>query len=357
MRRVLDITLTILAWCAVVAFVILGSLLARERRAAVHIGELRINIDDRADTRVVTREKITDWLLTAGVYPIVGRPLDSIDTGSIERLLESRPEVAEASAWTNLNGIASIRVTPRRPLFRMHTDDGHRFWYTTDGYILPDRGDYNVRGQLITGSVELPFPTTAAGSYADIQRANYLDYLERFTALEQERRSLTEQRRAARAAELTARNSGPKRFWSAARKKAFEVEKSEKIARAAQQQKNLTAALASLAQTKRLLKEKEQFSYQTHAFLPKLSNFVKSVEASEFWRVQMARIKVGGGVNGEAPQIEITPRLGGHVVVFGELDGTEGAKLDKLRIFYVAVSGVEYSRVDVRYKNQIICVH
>ena len=77
------------------------------------------------------------------------------------------------------------------------------------------------------------------------------------------------------------------------------------------------------------------------------------IAEDEFWNSQIAQIYV------ETPDdIELIPRVGAHVVKLGGVDDYE-TKLQKLKIFYerglTAVGWNQYSEVNLKFKNQIIC--
>ena len=96
----------------------------------------------------------------------------------------------------------------------------------------------------------------------------------------------------------------------------------------------------------------------------KLINFVKLTGSSTFWDAQIVQINVDGqGVTGglsywKEPQVELVPRVGRHVIIFGTLDDAQ-SKLDKLMLFYEKVLSYEgwdaYSVINLRYKGQIVC--
>ncbi|HTF03813.1 MAG TPA: hypothetical protein VK826_07290 [Bacteroidia bacterium] len=81
---------------------------------------------------------------------------------------------------------------------------------------------------------------------------------------------------------------------------------------------------------------------------------VKSIDADSFLRVQMAQLYVSRE-NG----FELIPRVGSHKIIFGSAEGVEG-KFKKLNLFYMYGLNTtgrwnEYSAIDLRYKNQIVC--
>jgi cell division protein FtsQ len=352
-------------WLAIAAYVVAAARYGHERRAGVKVAALKIAIVDTAGMRVVTPEKIKGWLAAAGIDPM-GLPIDSVDTRTMETRLAARAEVKHVSAWTDLGGNLTVRVEPRRPAFRVRTAGGYRFWYTEDGYLIRDRGDFAAYVPVVTGRVPFPFGPTVEGSYAEIKTAAWNDYLARFTAFDTERRSLTAQAAGLKAQIRSIRESTPKPLWSQSRRKTFIEGKAARIATLEAQRRETESGLRKIAGLEHELREKEKKSQQSLAFLSKLANFVGYIGASDFWSAQIVQINVKGedsGVSGDGvwsePLVELIPRAGDHIVMLGELDGTERERLENLRLFYLRGLWHEgwkaFTGIDIRYRNQIVC--
>ena len=358
-------------WCVIIGYIVTASIYSRDRRAEITVKELRVDIVDTSAIKTVSHAKVARWLREGGIDP-VGQSVNEAATltRTIEEYLAARPEVRHVSARTDLEGVLTVRIEQRTPLMRVRTENGYRFWFTTDGFILPDTGDIAAHVPVVTGNIPFPFSTPPShshssppsqGSYADLQRANYNDFLERFTALEDERRSLSSQLSATRSGIRAVQSKGPKRLWSRVRKKAFNDERAARLVELRKQAAGLEAQLVRLKSQKSVLAEKEKKSYQSHRFLSKLANFVESIGRDDFWSAGIVQINAAG-VNTKSwkePQLELIPRVGDHVVLLGELDGGEMERLEKLRLFYTRGLRHEgwdkYDYIDIKYKDQIVC--
>ena len=363
MSRAGNITIAILMWCAIAAYVVAATRYAHSRRASITVGSVRIAVVDTASSKLITTEKVTQWLAEGAIDPI-GRSVDSVDTHAIESRLASRPEVRHASAWTDLEGTLTVRVEPRTPAMRIRTTNGYRFWFTDDGYILPDRGDLAAYVPVVTGSIPFPFSPSAAGDYAKMREENYNDFFERFVAIEAERRELASRLASVRSEIRTIRTSTPKRWWSRSRKRTFADGKAVRIAELEAKRTEITAALDKTANLESSLREKEKKSYQSYRFLSELANFVEFIGHDRFWAAQIVQIHVVGDDetrDGEwrEPQLELIPRAGDHTILLGEIDGTEQQRLENLRLFYqegLWREGWErYGHINIKYRNQIVC--
>ncbi len=106
------------------------------------------------------------------------------------------------------------------------------------------------------------------------------------------------------------------------------------------------------------------FSEESCLYFGKLINFVRLIGSSSFWDAQIVQINVEGGGSasylsaGKEPEIELIPRVGRHLILFGNLEDTQ-EKLDKLMLFYDRVLDYEgweqYRTVNLKYKDQIVC--
>jgi hypothetical protein len=88
-------------------------------------------------------------------------------------------------------------------------------------------------------------------------------------------------------------------------------------------------------------------------WMGKILNLGYYINYHPFWNAQIEQIYVG-----ENGDIYLSPRVGNHKIVIGDLDNIE-AKFKKLYAFYKTIIPVEgwdkYSSVNVKYNNQIVC--
>ena len=88
----------------------------------------------------------------------------------------------------------------------------------------------------------------------------------------------------------------------------------------------------------------------------RLAEFGCFLLCNDFWNAQIEQIYVQKGKN--SPVVELIPRVGDHVVYLGSIDDFE-KKLRRLKIFYEKAMGTvgwnKYDRINLEYKNQIIC--
>jgi cell division protein FtsQ len=351
-------------WCGIAAFVIWAVHYSREQKAKITVKEVRIVIPDSAAVKVISRDMVARWMNRGGFDPI-GKPAAGVDTRAIEEYLAIHPEVRRASVWSDLNGVMTVQVSQRTPIMRVRSVGGYRFFVTDDNYLLPDHGDMSAYVPVVTGAVPLAFGTSARGSYDEMLKANYNDFLGQFTEIELQRRSLVAQRATVEAGIRVEKAKRPKRFWNDTRDSLFRLARNKRVDELRDEVARLNVSLATLATNKATLREKEKKSQQSHHFLTKLVNFVRSVESDDFWSAQVVQINVlgssaeSGGGAWKEPQLELVPRAGNHIVLLGPLDGDELEKLNKLKTFYLGglwhEGWSEYRYINIKYKDQVVC--
>jgi len=79
----------------------------------------------------------------------------------------------------------------------------------------------------------------------------------------------------------------------------------------------------------------------------------KFIDESSFWKAQIEQVYVNKDL-----EFELIPKVGNHKIVFGGVQNLKG-KFEKLMIFYrkgLSKTGWnEYSTIDLKYKNQVVC--
>lgn len=86
---------------------------------------------------------------------------------------------------------------------------------------------------------------------------------------------------------------------------------------------------------------------------PQIFKLAKFISKSDFWSAQILEIYVKKDKN-----ILLTPRVGHHNIEIGKIDNLD-KKFNKLFLFYKnglsPVSWDEYSTINLKFKNQIVC--
>lgn len=94
-------------------------------------------------------------------------------------------------------------------------------------------------------------------------------------------------------------------------------------------------------------------SLKSTTLLDEIYQLATFIDNSTFWKAQIEQIYVNKEL-----EIELIPKVGNHIIVFGKPNNI-AAKFKKLYVFYekgLSKTGWnEYSKVDLSFKNQIVC--
>jgi len=94
---------------------------------------------------------------------------------------------------------------------------------------------------------------------------------------------------------------------------------------------------------------------QDSVLLDEIKTVSEYINSHPFWMAQVDQVNITSEGN-----FELTPKLGNQVIRFGNADDCE-EKFNKLLTFYeqvqTKISWNKYSVIDVRFKNQVVCVN
>jgi cell division protein FtsQ len=89
------------------------------------------------------------------------------------------------------------------------------------------------------------------------------------------------------------------------------------------------------------------------SILAELYQLAQYIEDHEFWKAQVQQIYVNNNYD-----FELIPRVGSHVIVFGDISNCE-EKFNNLESLYInglnAVGWNKYETINLKYKGQVIC--
>lgn len=165
--------LLLIAGCAAV-WMLTSAMSVRERRAHTCQGRDRLDVivADSLERRFVNKDDVAGWLDSEyGTY--VGLPLDSVDLGRIERLVQAHSVVRSCEAWLTDDGVLHVELNQRQPVVRFENGD-NGFYADATGFVFPlqERGSVDV--PVVDGKIPLRIPKGFKGTPADEAEAAWL---------------------------------------------------------------------------------------------------------------------------------------------------------------------------------------
>lgn len=150
MKKFADIALKALFWAAVIAYCMWAMSECSRRERDVPAGPIRVEVLDSAQLKVVTPQLVLEWIAESELIP-VGAMASEIPIGAIVALLESRPFVAHAEGYVDLQGVTHLKLSQRRPLLRLRTA-GRDCYMDAQGHLLPLQSHIAMRLPVVTGA-------------------------------------------------------------------------------------------------------------------------------------------------------------------------------------------------------------
>ena len=126
--------------------------------------EIKVTLLDSAQNRFVTKTEVIDIIENFAGHPI-GKKNSEINLANIELLLNKRSAIRGSQASLYRNGTLAIDITQRRPLLRIHTQNGG-FYVDETGYIFPLVESFSSYVPIVTGNVPLDLNVDHRGNAA-----------------------------------------------------------------------------------------------------------------------------------------------------------------------------------------------
>ncbi|MBR4810006.1 MAG: hypothetical protein IK031_06980 [Bacteroidales bacterium] len=147
-KRLVHIVWTLLICVMLAGFGILHSCVGRQDSRKLCES---LDVQIRGRLEFVSEEDIRGRMdKMYGAY--IGAPLDSIDLGRIERLMEEQKAVRKCEAWTTRNGVLHVSIEQREPALRF-MGDGRGFYIDREGVTIPLHPSYTAPVPVIEGMV------------------------------------------------------------------------------------------------------------------------------------------------------------------------------------------------------------
>lgn len=173
MNRILKYTLLGLCGALIAACIICAFLAGRKDREQILCRKVVITIKDSTDNRLVSSRQIrTDLLREYG--NVIGTPVDDIDLGRIEEIIDNRNAVLKSQAYTTKDSTLNIEISQRRPVVRFQKGN-IGFYADENGYIFPLQPAFASHVQIVDGNIPINFQKGQKGKLTDPDEIEWLN--------------------------------------------------------------------------------------------------------------------------------------------------------------------------------------
>lgn len=127
--------------CISTLFVTLG--FVGKEKSSIRCKSIAINISDENGNEFITDNDVRDLLNSSGKQP-VGKRMNDINIGLLEKLVNSNPFVANAEVFSTIDGEVNIDIRQRVPVIRIINKNDEHFYIDDQGEFMPVSQNYTA---------------------------------------------------------------------------------------------------------------------------------------------------------------------------------------------------------------------
>ncbi|MBQ9137249.1 MAG: hypothetical protein IJX65_01265 [Alistipes sp.] len=347
-RRIANIALVVTIWAAIAAYVVYSATLVRRHKQEQNIERLAVEIEDStAAGQLITSQRVREMLLEQGIATI-NTNVGSVDKIAIKELICNEGFVDHVGIYTTYNGTLHIRISQRKPLFRLVTE-GYNCYITADGYIFGAPDHAALHTPVVSGVYRPIFKPDFEGDMRVALAAlmaeaeDSVRIVGRATApvLERQEHWLS-RRKAVRDSTITERGE---------RRRLYRYIDGHL--------RDCKRELQAIAAQQSAIRQRAEVTRQRYNELRELIAFISTIESDRFWRSEIVQI-VASTTSYGSLSLTLIPRSGDHRIEFGTLADSE-RKMTKLRAFYDKVMPTcgwdSYKSVNLNFADRIVCTY
>ncbi len=346
-------------------YIIYSITLSRQHTNNQTINSIEIIIADSAmHGNLITTPMVRGWISNNNTK-IVGTPIKNLPLSDIENKILKNGFVEQVKLYPTYSGALKVELSQRRPTLRLLVN-GYNEYVTKEGYIFEAPHFASLYVPVITGGYRPPFPNSYRGDIDNFYTLQSAKIGEQIADIEREKYPLYEQEKQNIEAQRELRRMFIKKGWfesqEAFDKRVRELRaKKERLRRLYRYRGEVIAqSVEKISQRQRRLMAKEKKLKKRCEEFTNLINFAHIVENDKFWSSEVVQIIASESQSGRI-RVSLMVRSGDFEVVFGEVSNAEEveARFDKLLNFYEdalrRVGWSKYQKINVEYKNQVVC--
>ncbi len=144
------------AWVVGVAgtFVLFAAAVSTSKQA--RLKDVGVKIDYAGENFFLDENDVLNTIKNLG-FTTENTLMDTINPGSIERVLENHPFIEDAEVYKRLNSKLFVEVQMRKPVLRVFNTKGQSLYLDEHGVFMPLSDRYAARTPVANGWIKLPF--------------------------------------------------------------------------------------------------------------------------------------------------------------------------------------------------------
>jgi len=149
-KKIVQVTL----WSTLILFVLILLGMARSEQEDMLCRDVDIRMKPELEVLFTDWDDVAKIITGDGnVASMQGKPIKSFPVGDLEKNLELSPYIRNAEVYTQMDGVLSIEVEQRQPLFRVFRQNSAGYYVDMDGKKMPLSSKYTARVFVLRGAV------------------------------------------------------------------------------------------------------------------------------------------------------------------------------------------------------------
>lgn len=141
-------------WSVLILFVLILLSLARSEQDDMLCRDVDIRMKPELELIFTDWDDVAKMITGDGnVASMQGKPIKTFHVGDLEKTLELSPYIRNAEVYTQIDGVLSIEVEQRQPLFRVFRQNSAGYYVDLDGKKMPLSTKYTARVFVLRGAI------------------------------------------------------------------------------------------------------------------------------------------------------------------------------------------------------------
>lgn len=347
----------VLAWCVIIAYILYASRIAKMDRAEQIVEEVVVNIVDSTDVCQFTSSADIRRKFQRAGFRFEKEKVENIDVVSAIEMLYKSGYINDVDMYVTSSGSLVVNIDQHEPLVRWLTK-GYNSYITREGHTFRSPEGSAYYSAVVTGSFRPLFAPNFEGSIENHYERLIEEKEAKSKELISEIRNIRHKERRCNDRKSALRKSRRKGFFESKKKHAQRLIGVEsEILACDNERQQLQAQRRVLENRQQGVVVAEQRIAKRYKDIRALLDFVEEMEDDNFWGAEIVQYVADTTSQGDI-RLRLIPRSGDFTIEFGTL-AMASTKMEKLRKFYddgLSHMGWErFSKIDLRYNNQIIC--
>ncbi len=142
----------ILVWSLVIAYIAVAMSFVKERRNQILCHDIKVTILDSLHNGFITENDIKDLFHETDMN-VIGTPVTSINTKTLERKLKQYASVKNSEVYVTLEGDIRVDIDQRNPIVRVINKRGQSYYIDQERTIMPLSSKYSSHVLVANGNI------------------------------------------------------------------------------------------------------------------------------------------------------------------------------------------------------------